>query len=190
MTRIFAFAAVLAALSPVAASAQNTGSERVNQVIIFGSDECPQSDGDTITVCARLDESERFRIPPRLRESNAPDNEAWASRAQSFEAVGRFGPLSCSPVGLGGELGCTAEMIQAAFEERERGSDVRFSQLIEAERAERLATIDAEAAAMQERVEALERAYLERLEAERDAEDGAPPASEPPAGDLTAPPVP
>ena len=175
----------LAALLPAAASAQETGGDRVNQVIIFGQDPCPQSEGDTITVCARLDESERFRIPPLLRGSNSPDNEAWASRAQSLETIGAFGPLSCSPVGAGGETGCTVAMIEAAYAERAGASGVRFSQLIEEERAARLAEIDGEAAATQARVEELERAYMERLEAERDAGDE---AVAPASGDLTTPP--
>lgn len=189
----FAAAAVLisggALLLPgTAALAQETGGDRVNQVIIFGEDACPQSEGDTITVCARLDESERFRIPPLLRNSSSPDNEAWARRAQSLETIGAFGPLSCSPAGAGGELGCTVAMIEAAYAERAAGSDVRFSQLIEQERAARLSEIDGEADATQQRVEELERAYLERLEAERDAEDAAAPPADGDAADLTRPP--
>lgn len=156
-------------LGAPAALAQQSGGERVNQVIIFGDDECPMSAEDTITVCARLEESDRFRIPPILRGSNSPDNEAWAQRARSLEAVGRFGPMSCTPVGAGGELGCNLQFIQAAFQERRTGENVVFSRLIEQERAARLAKIDEEAAATQERVEELERAYMERLERERDA---------------------
>ena len=193
MIRIYAFAAAvatavpLALLLPAAAQAQDDGGDRVNQVIIFGQDQCPVSEGDTITVCARLDESERYRIPPRLRASNSPDNEAWAQRAQSLETIGRFGPMSCTPAGAGGELGCTAAMIESAYAERAAGSDVRFSQLIEQERSERLSEIDGEAAATQARVEALERAYTDRLEAERDAGDDAP-ADAGTAADLTRPP--
>jgi len=191
MIRISAFAAAipLALVLPSAAAlAQEDGGDRVNQVIIFGEDECPVSEGDTITVCARLDESERYRIPPRLRASSSPDNEAWAQRARSLETVGRFGPMSCTPVGAGGELGCTVEMIEAAYAERAAGSDVRFSQLIEQERAERLSEIDAEAAATQARVEELERAYMDRLEAERDAGDDAAAAEGEAPADLATPP--
>ena len=46
---------------------------------------------------------------------------------------------------------------------------MRFSQLIEQAREDRLSTIDADAAAEQERVEQIEREYLERLERERQA---------------------
>ncbi|APE27561.1 hypothetical protein [Aurantiacibacter gangjinensis] len=166
MTRTLPIAAAVAALAAglgsAPAAAQSQPGDRVNTVIIYGDDECPTSTGDTITVCARLDESERYRIPPNLRFSNSPENESWSERVRSLETVGDFGPLSCTPVGAGGELGCTLEMIERAYEERESGSTVRFAELIAAERAERLSTIDAEAAAMQARVEELEEAELQR----------------------------
>ena len=47
---------------------------------------------------------------------------------------------------------------------------MRFGQLIEKARAERLSTIDAQAAAEQERVEMIEREYMQRLERERAGE--------------------
>lgn len=168
MNRIFALTAASACLAAFAASpasAQDQGGDRVNQVIIFGDDECPQSDEDTITVCARLDESERYRIPPTLRNSSSPDNESWTQRARSLEAVGAFGPLSCTPVGAGGDLGCTAQMIEQAYAERAAGRDVEMAELVAAARAERLAEIDAEAADTQARVEEIERAEFERRRA-------------------------
>ena len=176
MNRLFASAfALLAApgvlaLGSIPAAAQEDAGDRVNTLIVYGDDDCPPSTGDEIVVCARVDESERFRIPERLRESDSPQNEAWANRVQSFEAVGDFGPLSCTPVGAGGELGCTAQMIEAAYQERAQSSDVRFSQLIAEARDERLATIDEEAAATQARVEELERQYEERLRREQEGE--------------------
>ncbi|WP_340588175.1 hypothetical protein [Erythrobacter alti] len=196
MTRLFALPLATALIGAFAASpgaAQEDGGDRVNQVIIFGDDECPQSDDNTITVCARLDESERFRIPPRLRESSSPDNESWARRAQSLEAVGAFGPLSCTPAGAGGDLGCTMEMIEAAYAERAQGSDVRMAELIALAREERLAEIDAEAAATQERVEELERAEFERRRAAQsatvDGEDDSLPELVDPDAIPDAPPV-
>ena len=151
---------------------------RVNQLIIYGKDECPQSAEDEITVCARLDESERYRIPPDLRTSDDPANQPWSARVKSFEAVGAFGPLSCTPTGLGGELGCTAKMIEAAYQERRTSSDVRAGELIAAARSERLETIDAEAADTQARVEELERQYMDRVRAE-DAGEVAPRTADP-----------
>ena len=84
--------------------------------------------------------------------------------------VGDFGTMSCSPAGAGGFTGCTQEMIDKAYADRANSSDVRFGQLVEEARAERLSTIDEDAAAEQERVEMIEREYLDRLERERAAE--------------------
>ena len=150
------------------AAAQSAPGDTVNQVIVYGEEECPQSSGDEIVVCARKPESERYRIPQLLRRSTDPANQSWAERAESFELVGDFGILSCTPAGLGSEFGCTQQLIDAAYEERDNSTDVRFGQLIEEERARRLATIDAEAAATQERVEMIEREYEARLAAERE----------------------
>lgn len=180
MTRLLALAAATAAaaLVPAPAAAQDEAGDKVNTVIVYGEDECPQSSGNEIVVCARLDESERYRIPESLRQSNDPDNEPWASRVRAYETVGSFGALSCSPAGSGGELGCTAKMIEAAYQERATSSDVRAGELIAQARGERLETIDAEAAATQARVEELERQYMERVRAE-DAGEVAPRTADP-----------
>lgn len=150
------------------ASAQSAG-ERVNQLIVFGDDPCPPSTEGEITVCARKDESERFRIPEPLRETPSVQHEAWSNRVLAYETVGAKGTMSCSPVGPGGSTGCTQQLINAAFAERESSSEVRFSQLIEAEREKRLSTIDEEAAATQKRVEEIERQYQERERAAQEA---------------------
>jgi hypothetical protein len=155
-------------LGAVPAAAQDAAGDKVNMVIIYGDEECPVSTDDVINVCARKGEGERYRIPDNLRSSSNPDNTAWAKRAESFEMVGAFGAFSCSPTGGGGFTGCTQQMIDAAYGEKSEASGLRFAQLIAAERAERLSTIDEEAAETQARVEVLERAYLEKLERERD----------------------
>lgn len=168
MTRPIATAILLAvafAASPV--SAQDEGGDKVNMVIVYGNDECPVSTGGEITVCARKAEGERYRIPPNLRTSDSPENQAWTERVERYEMIGDFGTMSCSPAGAGGFTGCTQQMIEAAYGEKAEGSEVRFGQLIEAARAERLSTIDADAAAEQARVEQLEKAYMEKLERER-----------------------
>jgi hypothetical protein len=161
MRRILAlslpFAAVLAAGAP--AAAQDSG-DRVNALIVYGDDPCPPSTGNEITVCARKNESERFRIPEPLRGNpTSPRNQAWTNRVQAYEMVGATGTNSCSPVGPGGSTGCLSQLIRAAYAERRNGGDARFGQLIAAERAKRLSTIDEEAAATQARVEQLERDY-------------------------------
>jgi hypothetical protein len=183
MQRLALLAAATAAiaLSPAPAAAQDAGSDKVNTIIIYGNDACPPSTGDEIVVCARMDESERYRIPEALRDSDSPANQSWAAKVRSYETVGNFGPLSCTPVGAGGELGCTAKEIEAAYAERKAGPSVRFSQLIAEARGQRLATIDAEAAATQARVEQAEQEYLQRLGREQEREDARtpPPSSAP-----------
>jgi hypothetical protein len=162
----------LAASPAFGQGAQGATEPKVNQLIVYGDDKCPESVGDEITVCARLDESERYRIPESLRQLDGPQNQAWANKVKSFETVGDFGPLSCSPAGAGGELGCTAKMIEAAYAEKRETArtNVHMAELVSQARQQRLSTLDADAAATQARVEALEKERA-RLEAQ-----GVPPA--------------
>ncbi|WP_370190364.1 hypothetical protein [Qipengyuania sp.] len=173
MTKPLIALAGLALALPVSAQAQDAadaGDDSYNMVIVYGDDECPQTTADQIVVCARKAESERYRIPQNLRFSDSPQNQSWAERVESFEMVGDFGTMSCSPTGAGGFTGCTQEMINAAYADKANDAGVRFGEIIAAERAKRLSTIDADAAAEQERVEMIEREYMERLERERAAE--------------------
>lgn len=165
---------------------QDVGEEKVNMVIVYGDDRCPQSTDSEITVCARKAETERYRIPEDLRLSDDPANTSWAQRVESFEMVGAFGAMSCSPAGLAGATGCTQQMIEAAYKDKDSASAVRFAQLIEQARAERLEGVDEEAAEEQARVEMIEREYMQRLEGERSAETPDEAAQTPPP--LTAPP--
>ncbi len=167
---IASLAAMLALGAGTPALAQDAGGDKVNMVIAYGDDEVAPCPEDTICVVARLDEEERYRIPKALRYSDDPANTSWVQRVESFEFVGKFGAMSCSPTGVDGFTGCTQKMIDAAYEARENGSTARFGQLIAEAREERLPTIDADAAAEQERVEQIEREYMERLEREREAE--------------------
>lgn len=155
--------ATLAAPAPVLA--QDAG-EKVNQLIIYGDDPCPPSQGDEITVCARKDEAERYRIPEPLRATASPQNDAWNNRVIAYEAVGRTGAMSCSPTGPGGSTGCLQQLINQAYAEKGDAS-VRFGDLIAAEREKRLATIDADAAATQARVEQAEREYEAKQRAQQ-----------------------
>jgi len=106
----------LASLSPQVASAQT--SDRVNEIVVFGSDPCPRSTDDDVVVCYRVPERERYRIPERLREGGTlQERTAWASKARSIERAGRTGIQSCSPVGPAGYTGCMEQMIRGAREE-------------------------------------------------------------------------
>jgi hypothetical protein len=142
----------LLALAPLAlavpAHAQDgPPTERINQVIVFGDDPCPQADGDTIVVCARMAEDERYRIPPNLRaDPNDPRRESWTTRVQSLERVGRFGTDSCSPVGLGGFTGCTRDLVEGFAAERTANSRSEWVNAVEEARRRRVAGFDAAAA--------------------------------------------
>lgn len=165
---ITALAAGLAVTVP--ASAQD-GGEKINQLIVYGNDPCPPSTGDQITVCARKDESERYRIPEPLRGTDSPQNEAWNNRVLAYETVGKEGTLSCTPAGAGGWTGCVSQMIETAYAEKDSDPSLKFSELIAEERAKRLSTIDDEAAARQERVEQAEREYFD-TQKQKDGESG------------------
>ena len=108
-------AAGFAAL-PAPALAQ---ADRVNEIIVYGTDPCPRSTDDEVVVCARKPESERYRIPERLRSGGSlQSRQSWARNAKSFETVGATGINSCSAVGPGGSSGCLQKIIDQAREER------------------------------------------------------------------------
>lgn len=179
MPRLFYFSApiLLGALAGTAAPAlaQATGGddEKVNQLIVYGDDPCPSSEAGEITVCARKPEEERYRIPEPLRGIDSPQSEAWVNKVMAYETVGKTGIQSCSPVGPAGATGCTQRLIDQAYAEKENASDVRFGELIDKERQKRLATIDAEAAEQQARVEEAEKAYFEQQQRQQAKADAA-----------------
>ncbi len=113
----------LAIVAP--ASAQDAPADPPRKVVnatVFGDDPCPKSaDPDEIVVCARMGENERYRIPKRFRDppSQATVASSWAARADTAMEAARVGlPNSCSPVGSGGQTGCTQAMLRQWFAER------------------------------------------------------------------------
>ena len=150
----------LAALTAVPAAAQQPGvavpeaaaaapapaaDPRVNQIIVYGDDPCPASTNEEITVCARLPDSDRYRIPPNLRDNpNDPASQSWAGRAMELQYVGRSGTDSCSTAGAGGFTGCLSQMINLArAERRAAGTDINWTRMVEEARAEREARLQA-----------------------------------------------
>ena len=113
--------AALVATTPVQAQQASGGDgTRIAEIIVYGTDPCPRSTDDEVVVCARKPESERFRIPERLRQGGSlQSRQAWAARARSFETVGRTGTNSCSAVGPGGQTGCLQKIIDQARAEVE-----------------------------------------------------------------------
>jgi hypothetical protein len=144
-----AAAAAAFAAAPSPATAQAAAPEpKISQVIVYGKDSCPQSSEDTIVICAKKPESERYRIPEVLRGNpNAPQNQAWAERATALEYAGRSGIGSCSPVGAGGFTGCFNQLVREARAERAGRDSVNWNALIDQARQERLSKIDEQAEA-------------------------------------------
>ena len=119
-------AAVLTAAVAPALAADPPPSEpnKITTLVVYGDDPCPRSNDEEIVVCAREPESERYRIPKKLRRTK-PDaaQRSWGDRVQVLEMVGRQGtPTSCSPIGSNGPSGCMDKFLRQAREERERAA--------------------------------------------------------------------
>ena len=176
------------------AAAQDTGpvgpaNEKINQVIVYGNDKCPEANGDEILVCAVLPEGDRYRVPQIFRGGDPldPRNEAWVNRVVSLQRVGRFGTDSCSPVGIGGFTGCTQQLLAGAKAERQAADKTDWQAMIADERAKRLAGIDAAADTVEAAVVAEEKALAER---QKQAEETAPATDAPATDNPDAEPLP
>jgi len=199
MTRLPLFALILAgsaAAMPAAAQQQTVvEGEKVNQVVVYGDDQCPKSADDEILVCAKLPETERYRVPEMLR-GNPLDvrNEAWANKVVAVERIGRFGTDSCSPTGLGGFTGCTQALVAGAKAERQAANKTDWQAMIADERAKRIAGIDSASDQVEAAVVAEERALAERQKAaeelERQASGQAPIPAAPDEADAAPLPTP
>jgi hypothetical protein len=122
---VSAAAATLAggyAARPAPAAAQ--AAPNIAEIIVYGDDPCPRSTDDQVVVCARRPEAERYRIPPKMRQSGTPQEmESWAVRSKNLETVGSTGINSCSPVGPAGYTGCLTKVIEQARGERKQQAD-------------------------------------------------------------------
>jgi hypothetical protein len=177
-----AIAACLLLASTSAYAQEDTGAgtaadPKINTVIVFGDDQCPESTDEQINVCAILVEGDRYRIPAVLRDDpNNPKNDAWMNRVLAYQYVGRDGTQSCSASGAGGFTGCGLKAIDQAYAEKSKDPGLAFGRMIAEERKRRLAGIDAEAQEVEQRVVQFEK---ERAEKEaREANAPAPPADE------------
>ena len=194
LTLLFLAGAAIA--QPAAAQDAPANPDKINQVIVYGDDKCPQANGDEILVCAVLPEGDRFRVPQIFRGGDPldPRNQAWLNRVTSLERVGRFGTDSCSPVGLGGFTGCTQQLVSGAKAEKQAADKTDWQALIADERNKRIAGIDAASDQVEAAVVAEEKALAERQKAQEEldrqasGQAPAPATPEPDAGDLPVPP--
>ncbi|KTW02665.1 hypothetical protein [Sphingomonas sanguinis] len=95
--------------------------KRVRQVTLTGDQKCPESTAEEVVVCGRDDEP--YRIPKALRNDKPipAQNQSWVNRAATMDQVGRVAggiPDTCSPVGTGGQSGCSMMWNQQYQAER------------------------------------------------------------------------
>lgn len=151
MKALLLAAGALLAAAPAAGqapAARPAAEPKISTMIIYGDDPCPPSTDDTIVVCARKPDKERYRIPEALRgDPNDPKSQAWAARATALEYAGRSGIGSCSTTGSGGASGCFNQIVREARAERGADPGVNWNALVEEARRERLGKIDAQAEA-------------------------------------------
>ncbi|MFC4292752.1 hypothetical protein ACFOWX_10040 [Sphingorhabdus arenilitoris] len=165
----------MAAATPAFAQTENNNlagpqdeDVKVNQLIVYGDDPCPESTDSEIVVCVR--QAEPYRIPKNLRsDPNDRSKEAWTNRVLAYEYVAANGIGSCSSIGAGGFTGCGIKAIDQAYAERAEDPALTFGLLIAEARRNRLAGIDAEAEDIEQTVLAEERAAaLKKLQAQAD----------------------
>ena len=106
-------AGTLAALSAGSASAQT----RDRVIDIYGSDKCPANNGQDIVVCRKHPETERYRIPKDLRDSE-PAPQAAGGNVGALSAVNTTGGTgvqvqSCNAIGAGVAAGCLTSELDA-----------------------------------------------------------------------------
>ena len=88
---------------------------RIRNVQLSANEKCPPAVDDEVVVCSTI--TDPYRIPKALRNPRKKDaaSQSWVNRAATMDEVGRRAgglPDTCSPVGSGGQTGCTAQMLQ------------------------------------------------------------------------------
>jgi hypothetical protein len=116
--------AVAGGYAALPAPVEAQSAPNVAEIIVYGNDPCPRSTDDQVVVCARRPEAERYRIPPKMRQSGTPQEmQSWAVRSKNLETVGATGINSCSPVGPAGYTGCLQKVIKEAYGQRKQEAD-------------------------------------------------------------------
>jgi hypothetical protein len=114
-----------------AATPAKPAPEKVSTLVVYGNDPCPKGDGNEVVVCARQPESERYRIPHRLREKpyNAARDGSWAGTAAVVDAAGRQNmPGACNANGAWGQTGCWDRFMAEARADREAQAKAKQNQ--------------------------------------------------------------
>ena len=125
MFRLTVLAALIALPALVSAQEQAADQgqppQRIRSVTLGAGQKCPASTTGEIVVCSTLEQP--YRIPKALRDTGpiAAQNQSWVNRAAAADEVGRVAgglPDTCSPVGTGGQSGCSLARARAYSAER------------------------------------------------------------------------
>ncbi|WP_416907282.1 MAG: hypothetical protein ACMVO5_09530 [Polymorphobacter sp.] len=109
---------VLSTLKPSMVSGDGT-QPRQRLVTVFGTEPCPKPESpDEVVVCARLPESEIYRIPEQLRQPESQRSPFEENRALLVGDVAGGGIGSCSAVAAGGAVGCNQKQVDAWARDR------------------------------------------------------------------------
>jgi hypothetical protein len=106
-------------LKPAPDPNADTSQPRRRLVTVFGTEPCPKpTSNDEVVVCARLPDSEVYRIPQQLRQAQvqispfqANRNLLMAGSDNGLTGAGAVG--SCSTIGPGAQSGCNQKDIDA-----------------------------------------------------------------------------
>jgi hypothetical protein len=121
--------AALIVIPGIAAAQTSEGGkppQRIRSVSLKTGEKCPTAASDEIVVCSTLDQP--YRIPKTLRNDGPikAKNQSWVNRTATMDQVGRQAgglPDTCSPVGTGGQSGCSLAANQAWAAERRAQRD-------------------------------------------------------------------
>lgn len=109
-------------LKPADIPAGDGTQPRQRLVTVFGNEACPKpASSDEVVVCARLPESEVYRIPEPLRRAQNRTSVFTANRSLLLgDGIGGAGNSigSCSVVGPGGITGCNNRQVDAWAQDR------------------------------------------------------------------------
>ncbi|GGB33989.1 hypothetical protein GCM10011380_24280 [Sphingomonas metalli] len=95
--------------------------QRVRSIMLEAGQACPKAEGDEIVVCRPAEEP--YRIPKQFRRDGpiAVPNQSWVNRAADIDQTSRVAgglPNTCSPIGTGGQTGCSMMWLQQWAAER------------------------------------------------------------------------
>ncbi|OQW48690.1 MAG: hypothetical protein A4S16_06035 [Proteobacteria bacterium SG_bin6] len=121
MAALIALPAVASAQQPADDSYQAEPPQRIRSILVKPGEDCPKAEGNEVVVCAPIESP--YRVPRALRDEGPvkPQNQAWGARALVLDEESRRAsgiPNTCSPIGTGGQTGCTLQLIQQWQAER------------------------------------------------------------------------